>query len=110
GAPWARARKVPSLPRCRAAMRCAANTASARFLREARITGQLDHPNIVPVYELGQHPDGTYYYTQKLVRGVTLKKVLAQASTAAERLKLLSHFADICHAVAYAHARGVVHR
>ena len=90
--------------------RSASQSASARFLREARITGQLDHPNIVPVYELGQHPDGTYYYTQKLVRGVTLKKVLAQASTAAERLKLLSHFADICHAVAYAHARGVVHR
>jgi WD40 repeat protein/tRNA A-37 threonylcarbamoyl transferase component Bud32 len=90
--------------------RSASQSASSRFLREARITGQLDHPNIVPVYELGQHPDGTYYYTQKLVRGVTFKKVLEQAGTTAERLKLLSHFADICHAVAYAHSRGVVHR
>ena len=84
--------------------------ASSRFLREARITGQLEHPNIVPVYELGLHADGSYYYTQKLVRGVTFKKKLAEARTLPERLKLLSHFADICHAVAYAHSRGVVHR
>jgi len=84
--------------------------ASSRFLREARITGQLEHPNIVPVYELGLHADGTCYYTQKLVRGVTFKKKLAEAKTLHERLKLLSHFADICHAVAYAHSRGVVHR
>lgn len=84
--------------------------AAARFVREARITGQLEHPNIVPVYELGRHADGTHYYTQKLVRGVTLKVKLRQAKTVAERLKLLSNFEDICHAVAYAHARGVVHR
>ncbi|MFN2550307.1 MAG: WD40 repeat domain-containing serine/threonine protein kinase [Myxococcales bacterium] len=84
--------------------------ASSRFVREARITGQLEHPNIVPVYELGQHADGSYYYTQKLVRGVTLKAKLREARSLAERLKLLSHFADICHAMAYAHSRGVVHR
>jgi len=84
--------------------------ASSRFVREARINGQLDHPNIVPVYELGQHADGTYYYTQKLVRGVTLKAKLREARSPAERLTLLSHFAGVCHAVAYAHSRGVVHR
>ncbi len=84
--------------------------AASRFVREARITGQLEHPNIVPVYELGRHADGSYYYTQKLVRGTTLKKKLAEARSLAERLKLLSHFSDICHAVAYAHSRGVVHR
>ena len=84
--------------------------AAARFLREARITGQLEHPNIVPVYELGQRADGAYYYTQKLVRGASFKTSLAGARTLAGRLKLLSHFADICHAVAYAHSRGVVHR
>ncbi len=84
--------------------------AAARFLREARITGQLEHPNIVPVYELGQHPDGALYYTQKLVRGASFKIALQAARTLPERLKLLSHFADICHAVAYAHSRGVIHR
>jgi serine/threonine protein kinase/outer membrane protein assembly factor BamB len=90
--------------------RSSSQAASSRFVREARITGQLEHPNIVPVYELGTHPDGTVYYTQKLVRGVTLKKKLAEARTLPERLKLLSHFSNICHAVAYAHSRGVVHR
>ena len=84
--------------------------AAARFLREARITGQLEHPNIVPVYEVGRHPDGTLYYTQKLVRGSTFKKALAGAGTLPERLKLLGHFSDICHAVAYAHSRSVIHR
>ncbi len=84
--------------------------AAARFLREARITGQLEHPNIVPVYELGQHADGAYYYTQKLVRGASFKTALGNARTLPERLKLLSHFADVCHAVAYAHSRGVIHR
>ena len=90
--------------------RSTSQAASSRFVREARITSQLEHPNIVPVYELGLHPDGTTYYTQKLVRGVTLKKKLADARTLPERLKLLAHFSDICHAVAYAHSRGVVHR
>ena len=90
--------------------RSASQSASSRFVREARITGLLEHPNIVPVYELGQHPDGIFYYTQKLVRGGTLKKSLQAAATLPDRLKLLSHFADLCHAVAYAHSRGVVHR
>ena len=90
--------------------RSTSQAASSRFIREARITSQLEHPNIVPVYELGLHPDGSAYYTQKLVRGVTLKKKLEEARTLPERLKLLSHFSDICHAVAYAHSRGVVHR
>ena len=84
--------------------------AAARFLREARITGQLEHPNIVPVYELGRHPDGSLYYTQKLVRGQSFKAALQAAPTLSQRLKLLSHFSDICHAVAYAHSRGVIHR
>ena len=90
--------------------RSTSQATSSRFLREARITSQLEHPNIVPVYELGLHADGSAYYTQKLVRGVTLKKKLAEARTLPERLKLLAHFSDICHAVAYAHSRGVVHR
>ena len=51
----------------------------ARFLREARITGKLDHPNIVPVYELGRRSDGSLYYTMRVVRGRTLSQALAEA-------------------------------
>ncbi|MBL8783632.1 MAG: serine/threonine protein kinase, partial [Deltaproteobacteria bacterium] len=85
---------------------------AARFLREARLTGQLEHPNIVPVYELGRRPDGTLYYTMKVVRG----KDLATAFDAVKghgvraRMRLLKHYADLCDAIAYAHSRGVVHR
>jgi WD40 repeat protein/serine/threonine protein kinase len=82
----------------------------ARFLREARITGRLDHPNIVPVYELGQRGDGSLYYTMRVVRGRTLSEALGQARTLGERLKLLDHFFGLCQAIAYAHSRGVVHR
>jgi WD40 repeat protein/serine/threonine protein kinase len=88
--------------------RSAAQT--ARFLREARITGQLEHPGIVPVHELGRRPDGTVYYTMKLVRGVTLAERLRACRDLGERLGLLSHFIDLCQAIAYAHSRGVIHR
>jgi WD40 repeat protein/tRNA A-37 threonylcarbamoyl transferase component Bud32 len=84
--------------------------AAARFLREARVTGQLEHPNIVPVYEVGCRADGTLYYTMRLVRGRTLEEALAAALTLEARLGLLHHFIDLCQAVAYAHSRGVVHR
>ncbi|HOX42969.1 MAG TPA: serine/threonine-protein kinase [Myxococcota bacterium] len=87
-----------------------ASFAVARFLREARVTGQLEHPNIVPVYEIGQRTDGTLYYTMKVVRGRTLGAAIAQARGLPGRLALLGHFADLCQAIAYAHSRGVVHR
>ncbi len=83
---------------------------AARFLREARLTGQLEHPNIVPVYELGQRGDGTLYYTMKVVRGKNLANALDKAKNLSERLKLLGHYADLCDAIAYAHSRGVIHR
>lgn len=82
----------------------------ARFLREARITGQLEHPSIIPVYELGHRRDGTLYYTMKLVRGDTFSKALRAATTLEERLRLLPHFIDLCQAIAYAHSRSVIHR
>lgn len=82
----------------------------ARFLREAQVTGQLEHPGIVPVYELGARPDGTLYYTMKLVRGRTLAQALQACRDLEDRLRLLPHFVNLCHAVAYAHSRGVIHR
>ncbi len=81
-----------------------------RFLREARVTGQLEHPGIVPVHELGRRPDGTLYYTMKRIRGRALTSVLADAKTMEERLELLIHYRLVCEAMAYAHSRGVVHR
>jgi hypothetical protein len=82
----------------------------ARFLREARITAQLEHPGIVPVYELGRAADGTLYYTMKEVRGRTLRDALGEATTLPERLRLLGVLVDLCQAVGYAHSKGVVHR
>jgi WD40 repeat protein len=81
-----------------------------RFLHEARITGQLEHPSIVPVYELGYRADGSLYYTMKLVRGTTLSDAIKDAGSLPKRLKLLPHFADLCNAIAYAHSRNVIHR
>lgn len=84
--------------------------AAARFLREARITGQLEHPSIVPVYEIGRHTNGKLYYTMKMVRGKTLLDSIHECSSLSERLKLLPHFVNLCNAIAYAHSRGVLHR
>jgi len=82
----------------------------ARFLQEAKLTGQLEHPSIVPVYELGRRQDGTPYYTMKLVKGKTLYEALRGRRDLSERLALLSNFVDLCQAIAYAHSRGVIHR
>lgn len=87
-----------------------AGHAAASFIREARITGQLEHPGIVPVHELGKTSAGEIYCTQKLVRGRTMREALQQATTLEARLALIPHFIDLCHAVAYAHRRDVVHR
>jgi len=88
-----------------------------RFLREARVQGQLEHPCIVPVYDLGVGDDGAAYFTMKRVRGVTLEQVVgalrARDPSAQARWstrKLLAAFATVCGAVEYAHARGVIHR
>lgn len=83
--------------------------AEVRFLDEARVTGQLEHPGIVPVYEVGQRLDGTVYYAMKRVRGQTLAQALRDQPLR-HRLELLPRYLDLCNAVAYAHSRGVVHR
>jgi serine/threonine-protein kinase len=82
----------------------------SRFLREARITGRLEHPAIAPVYEMGTRKDGTLYYTMKRVRGATLSEAIDQTNGLTDRLALLPHFIDLCNALAYAHEEKVIHR
>ncbi len=82
----------------------------SRFLQEARVTGGLEHPGIVPVYELGRREDGALYYTMRVVRGRTLARAIAECRGLKDRLGLLNHFSGLCQTMAYAHSRGVVHR
>jgi tetratricopeptide (TPR) repeat protein/tRNA A-37 threonylcarbamoyl transferase component Bud32 len=93
--------------------------ARARFLAEARVTGQLEHPGIVPIYELGQGTDGLRpFYTMRFVRGRTFSEAIAAYHQKRKRTEagpldlrgLLSAFVAVCNAVAYAHSRGVIHR
>jgi serine/threonine-protein kinase len=87
-----------------------------RFVREARVQGQLEHPSIVPVYDLSPHTEPTFF-TMKRVRGVTLEAILerlaagdAPTSAVYTRRKLLTAFGSVCLAIDFAHAHGVVHR
>jgi serine/threonine protein kinase len=89
----------------------------ARFIEEAQVTGQLEHPNIVPVHELGTDPQGRPYFTMKLVKGRSLADVLkglaatpAAAAPEFTLARLLGIFVNVCNAMAFAHSRGVVHR
>jgi tetratricopeptide (TPR) repeat protein len=82
-----------------------------RFVEEAQIAGQLQHPGITPVYELGQFADKRPYFTMKLVKGKTLAMLLAtRKSPEEERTRYVGIFAQVCQTLAYAHARGVIHR
>lgn len=82
-----------------------------RFLREARVTGSLQHPGIVPVHNLGRLADGRLHYTMRLVRGRTFAAILEEEAGQPERLpSLLGIFEKICQAVAYAHSKHVIHR
>jgi serine/threonine-protein kinase len=93
----------------------------ARFLLEAKITGGLEHPGVVPVYGLGQYADGRPFYAMRFIRGDSLKEAIAafHAGTSPHRTsgeqalalrQLLGRFVDVCNAVAFAHSRGVLHR
>src|SRR5262249_25364313 len=90
-----------------------------RFLKEAKITGQLEHPGVVPVYELSRRPqDQQPFYTMQFVKGRTLteaarsyhRKRAAGQDDSLEFLTFLNAFVAVCNTVAYAHARGVIHR
>lgn len=88
-----------------------------RFLREAQIQGQLEHPAIVPVYDLSRDADGTPFFTMKRLRGRTLEDILKglrqgrpEDLAAYPRYRLLRTLAAVCQAVDFAHCRGVLHR
>ena len=88
-----------------------------RFVREARVLGMLDHPGIVPIYELAVNEQQQVFYTMKFVKGVTLKEVLTKLKDrdveTVERyplVQLLMIFQKVCDAVAFAHSKGIIHR
>jgi serine/threonine-protein kinase len=79
-----------------------------RFLREARIQARLEHPAIVPVYEMGRDQSGRPFFTMKRIAGDTLGRMIDGGDVSTQ--KLLRAFAEVCRAIDYAHSRGVVHR
>ncbi len=88
-----------------------------RFIEEAQVTGQLEHPNIIPIHELGVDGRGKLYFTMKMVHGKSLFEIISGLSRGDEDLtgnytrgELLNVFLKICDGVAFAHSRGVIHR
>ncbi len=89
----------------------------SRLLREARITAQLQHPATVPLYEIGQDDEGHWYFAMKKIEGQTLFEIIVglyHREPAIEKrfnlTRLLNIFRQVCDAMSYAHARGVIHR
>src|SRR5262249_5242748 len=89
----------------------------SRFLREARVTAQLQHPATVPVYEIGQDVEGRLYFTMKKVEGDTLREILDKQSLGDQQAiatykleRMLGTIIQVCNALSYAHNHGVVHR
>ena len=88
-----------------------------RFLEEAQITGQLQHPGIIPIHDIGKDDEGHPFYTMKLLDGQTLHAVLGKLRAGDADTehdwplgRRLNVFQRICEAMAYAHSRGVIHR
>jgi len=85
--------------------------AEQRFVEEAQVGGQLQHPGIVPVYDLGRFANGRPYFAMKLVKGRTLADYLTdRAEPSGDRGKFLQYFLNLCNTIAYAHSKGVIHR
>jgi len=82
-----------------------------RFLQEAWVTGAMEHPGVVPVYELGETEAGIPFYTMRYVRGErTLADAIRDAKETETRLTLVETFLRVCDTIRYAHARGILHR
>src|SRR5262249_15865498 len=86
------------------------HAAEARFVREALVTARLQHPAIVPVYEVGRWSNGKPFYSMRMVSGQSLQEVIAERQTLDGRLALLPNVIEITEAVAYAHEQGFIHR
>ena len=85
--------------------------ASLRFVEEAQIASQLQHPGIVPIYDVGELEDGRPFFSMKLVKGQTLAQLLKKRSFIGQDLiRYLGIFEQACQAIAYAHSRHVIHR
>lgn len=82
---------------------------TVRLLREARVSAMLQHPNTIPVYEIGRDNRGNYYFTMKLVHGYTLREILDYRERY-DLAQLIQVVEQVAHALANAHAHGVVHR
>ena len=80
-----------------------------RFIAEAKLCGQLEHPGIVPVYDMGQLKDGRPYLLMKLIEGKTLQETLADQKEN-QSTRLLQMFVQVCRAVGFAHSKNIVHR
>ncbi len=95
---------------------------ASRFLLEAQVTGRLEHPGVVPVYGLNQHPDGTPYYAMRFITGDSLQDAIREFHSKDKdpyrdphersllMRQLLKRFVDICNTIGYAHSREILHR
>jgi serine/threonine protein kinase len=82
-----------------------------RFFGEARLTGQLQHPGVAPVYDLGQLPDGRPFFAMKLIEGRTLAELLRDPRDPERDLsRFLGYFEAVCQTIGCAHSRGIIHR
>jgi tRNA A-37 threonylcarbamoyl transferase component Bud32 len=90
--------------------------AQARFLDEAQLTAQLQHPGVVPVHEIGRLSDGQTYFTMQVVRGRTLRHLIEayheepQTDAAGQLYRLITVFNHVCETIAFAHRHGIIHR
>lgn len=97
-------------------IRCATDLEKEEFLREAQLTAKLQHPSILPIYEVGLQGDGVPYFVMRLLEGEELKNIIRERTAGKEEYRsrypleiLLSIFMRVCDAVIYAHSRGVLH-
>ncbi len=80
------------------------------FIREALLTAELEHPSIIPIYEIGKKANGNLYYSMKQIKGETLSRLIHKQKKIEERLNLVTNFLNICYAIAYSHERNIIHR
>ena len=98
-------------------LRTANETGVARFVEEMRVTGALDHPNVVPIHDVGVDADGEYFFVMRHVRGETLENIISRLAAGDAEThrrfgveRRVDIFRGVLEAIAYAHSRGIIHR